>query len=143
MAYSTQADLEQHASADALLQLTDRAQPPAGAIDAAIVAAALDDATGIVEGYLRARYALPLDPIPAEIVRYTTHIAFYLLHGNAQVYPEAVKADYEAALARLKDIAKGLALLSSAAPAAPASLSQSAEYDGAERLFTRDSMRAF
>ncbi|MBK8157984.1 MAG: DUF1320 domain-containing protein [Rhodospirillaceae bacterium] len=143
MTYALQIDLERHASVEALISLTDRDQPPAGVVNVATIADALGKATAMVDSYLRGRYALPVNPVPAEINLYTTHIAYYLLHGNASVYPDAVKADYENAIARLRELANGITMLSAAVAAASDAVSSGAQYSGDDRKFTRTNMVDF
>lgn len=116
MPYATQSDLVTRFGSAEIAQLTDRV---AGAvIDASVVNAALADADALIEGYLAARYALPVAPVPALLTRLAGDIARYLLHGTSA--REKVREAYEDALRVLRDLADGRATLAGAA-AAPAS----------------------
>ena len=64
MTYTSQADLVDRYGTDMLVDLTDRETPPADAIDAAVVARALDDTDAAIDGFLLGRYALPLATTP-------------------------------------------------------------------------------
>ena len=114
MPYATRADLTQRFGAEELIQLTDRAL--LGTVDAPTVAAALADADAAIEGYLAARYAVPVSPVPALLRRVGCDISRFFLHGNAA--PEPVRQAYEDALRVLKDLADGRAVLVGAAAAA-------------------------
>lgn len=67
MAYATQADLEERFGALELIQLTDRADPPAGTADAETVTRALADASAEIDSHLAARYVLPLLETPERL----------------------------------------------------------------------------
>lgn len=105
MAYATQADMLARFGEDELIQLTDRADPPIGAIDAAVLAARLADADALIDGYLAGRYSLPLASTPAILTQYACDVARYLLYGNKM--PEDVRDRYEDALRFLGRVADG------------------------------------
>ncbi len=103
MAYCTQQDLIDRYGEEELIQLTDRDQT--GSIDAIVIAAAIADATGIVDAYLESRYTLPLATVPAVLKRISCDIARYSLHGNGA--PDDVKDRNGAAIEFLQAVAKG------------------------------------
>ncbi|WP_431281656.1 phage protein Gp36 family protein [Humitalea sp. 24SJ18S-53] len=74
---------------------------------------ALDDAEGIINGYLRVRLALPLPlPVPPELERAACILARYDLgHGEARTPSEQMKTQRDEILAWLRDVAKGLVVL--------------------------------
>lgn len=136
MAYLVIADLIARFGADELTQRADRAVPrlvtPAmliafvagdtsglgsdelAAVEAvaATLQGVIGDAVSTVDGYLAARYALPLSPVPASVSRYTADIArYYLYDDNAT---ETIQKRYDAAMAYLRDVASGKAALGSA-----------------------------
>lgn len=115
MPYATQADLVQRFGYEELIQLTDRAL--AGQIDRATVTAALADADAAIEGYLAARYAVPVTPVPDLLRRLSCDMARFFLHGKSA--DEAVRQAYDDARRDLKDLADGRAVLVGAAAAAP------------------------
>lgn len=126
-----------------LTQLTDRVTPPARQPDPAVIGAALEDATQMVDGYAAARYVTPLCPVPAPVRRWCLDIAYYYLHNSGPV-PEDVRKGFESALAGLKDMGKGV-IVFAAEGLASAELSAAGDIqlDAPERVFTADSMRGF
>jgi phage gp36-like protein len=107
MSYATQQDLIDRADAGAqtLIELTDRADPPAGVIDANVVAKALADADAVIDPHLQARYALPLASTPKLLVRIAVDIALFDLYGSRA--PESIGKRYNDALKMLAAISKG------------------------------------
>jgi hypothetical protein len=81
MAYATQQNLIDRFGERELIELTDRADPPTGAIDAAVVTKALADADGAINGYLAVKYQLPISPVPVMFERFGCDIARYYLRG--------------------------------------------------------------
>lgn len=112
MTYALQADLVTAFGEDELIQLTDRATPPAGAIDATVLARALDAADGEIDSYLASRYSIPLATTPNILRDCAADIARYRLHDRGA--PEIVEANYKARIAWLRDVAKGTASLGGA-----------------------------
>lgn len=109
MTYATQTDLETAFGSSEIEQLTDRAIPPAGAIDATVVARAIDAADGEIDSYLATRYSLPLATVPNVLRDCAADIARYRLHDRGA--PEIVEANYKARIAWLRDVAAGRASL--------------------------------
>lgn len=105
MAYATQQDLVVRFGQRELVELTDRADPPTGEIDAAIVATALGEAAGVVDGHIARRYPLPLAGVPPILTDLACDIARYRLFEHRVT--EAVQARYDAALRTLGAIADG------------------------------------
>lgn len=105
MPYATQAQLVERYSSRMVIQLTDRAVPAEGAIDADVVSRALDDTDAQIDGYLGGRYALPLSATPTLLVDLALVIAIYKLHRKTP--DEKIRKDYEDALRALRDIAAG------------------------------------
>lgn len=106
MPYATQQDMIDRYGALALQRLTDRATPPAGAIDATLLGARLDDASAVIDGYLAGRYSLPMAVIPAVLKLHCCAIAMYLLLGNAEK-DSAAANDYAGAIGYLTRVAEG------------------------------------
>lgn len=141
MAYADQADMEARFSTDDLIGLTDRGTPPAGAIDTAVLNAALDDATGEMNSYLGRRYAVPLASIPNDVKIKCVMIAYYRLHRDS--VPEKVRKDYEDALRWLRDVSTGVVVLDVDLAPAPAGSSDGAEIEAPDRIFATDKMGGF
>lgn len=77
---------------------------------------------GIIDGYLRARYALPLSEIPPELAGYAEDMAIVRIYGclPERTVPEDITRAAKGAVAWLRDIQKGLASLSNHHRLAPA-----------------------
>jgi phage gp36-like protein len=136
--YATQSDLVTRFGSAELAQLTDRVAGTT--IDAAVVSAALADADALIDGYLARRYALPVAPTPALLLRLAGDIARFLLHGTSA--SDKVRAAYDDALRMLRDLADGRAALPGAlpAPAAQNPASGSPASAAPERVFSRTTM---
>lgn len=116
MPYATQTNLTERYGSAEIIQLTDRTNTPPTTIDATVVARAIADGDAVIDGYLRARYALPLSAVPELILTVSCSLARYNLHsfvGGAEAR-EDVKEGRKAALSVLKDIASGAIALTAA-----------------------------
>ena len=137
MPYATQSDLVSRFGSEELIQLTDRAN--LNTIDGTVVAAALADADATIEGYLAARYATPVSPVPALLTRIAADIARYTLHGKSA--GEKVRQAYDDALRMLRDLSNGVAVLPGAAAVAaganPAASTGQVQIAQADRVFDR------
>lgn len=141
VAYTTLAALTARYGADMLIRATDRGDVATGVIDAAVVAKACQDASDVIDGYLAGRYALPLVTVPALIAALAEDLAIWRIHPYEP--DPKLKADYEAAMRSLRDIAAGTIRLPIAGVEAPASSEDSVRFTDRERPFTTDSMKGF
>lgn len=111
MAYAAQSDLCPLRLTNAeLIQLTDDAN--SGEVNTAIVSAALEEASGKVDSYCRARYVTPLQ-VGDDVKGLTLDIAVYLLFSrrrNAKM-TETIRERFDDAIAFLKDVAAAKASL--------------------------------
>lgn len=107
MSYATAQDMIDRFGEAELTQLTDRTG--AGVIDAAVLGRALDDADSEIDGYLTARYALPLATVPPLLTRVAVDLARFQLFGDR--ITESVKTRRDNAVALLQSIAKGIVSL--------------------------------
>ena len=124
-----------------LIALTDRGPVELGAIDTAIVDRAQQDADAMINGYLAGRYA-PLASVPALIADIAASIVIWKLHVTTP--EDKIKADYDAALRTLRDIASGLIRIPDAAGLEPVSSGASGVVvTDRERPFTADNMKGF
>lgn len=105
--YCTSQDLQDRFGAEELLQL---APGVGGVLDTARVQRACEDAGDLADGYLRARYALPLSAVPRLLVQLTAAIARFELHhgGDRQPTDQATKAR-DQAVQFLRDVQAGRA----------------------------------
>ena len=111
MTYATLDDLVERAGIAEIRQIADRDRD--GTPDPAVVEAALQDADDAINGYVGARYDVPLASVPPQLRPWAVSIARYILHRNGA--PNHVAQDYKDAIAALKDVARGLIAL----PVAP------------------------
>lgn len=145
MAYATLDQLTTRYTEQLLLQLTDRAVPPAGAIDQAVIDRALADTDAAIDGYLAGRYVLPIGETPPLLADLAQAIAIYKLHPFTP--NDKIDKDYRDALASLAAIAKGtirLPLPGLGAGDEPASSGASGVVTtDREPVMTADSLRGF
>lgn len=108
MSYATAQDMADRFGTDEMVRVSATGDELPDAPDEARIQVALDDATAIVEGYLRARYLLPLSPIPREMVRATCVIARVDLNtGDGKVPTKEMLDDRAAVMLSLEAIAGG------------------------------------
>lgn len=141
MSYATQQDLIDRFGEDELIALTDRADPPAGAIDAAVVARALGDAAAMIDGYIGSRYALPLAEVPPLLVGISCDLARYALCNDQPTETIATRRDQ--AVAMLRDIASGKLALPVGETETPAPTSVGVAIIGPGRVFSADTMKDY
>lgn len=138
MSYASQTDLVQRFTERELVQLTDRADEPTGAIDATRIARALGEADNLINSHIGARYDLPLASTPALLLDLACDIARFKLYDSGAT--EEVRSRYEDAIARLKSLSKGEAVLD-VAGREPESRSDQVFADVGDRVFSRARMR--
>jgi phage gp36-like protein len=141
MTYSTQQNLIDRFGERELIQLTDRADVPTGQIVDAVLAAALADADRIINGYVMARYALPLVTVPELLGTLAADIARYKLYKDQP--GETVRKNYEDALRQLRDISNGLIILDVGGIEPASSEVQEVRTSGSARVFSSDTMRGY
>ncbi len=143
MAYATPADITLLYGANAIY-VADHNRD--GTADMGAVERALISATGEIDTYLAARYALPLLEVPEFLKQLTVDIALYRLALSADVSTTEHRTRYEDALSHLRKIAKGeAALVFTPVPAVDGDPipdgPQPIVVAGPPRLFSRDKMR--
>jgi len=139
--YATQQNLIDRFGERELIELSDRADPPLGTIDATVVNKKLADADATINGYLAVKYALPLAPVPSMLERIACDIARYYLYEDRVT--DQVKRRYDDCIAWLKGVANGTVNLGvDAANQAPAS-SGGPETSAPDRIFTGDTLVDF
>ena len=142
MTYATQAILVARYGSAALVALTDRAEVPTGQIDAAVVARALADADATIDGYLAAKYALPLTVTSPLLEDLCAKIAFWNLHIASP--DEKVKIDYQEAIRQLREIAAGSVRIPGAAGVEPSGTASSgASFTDRDRPFSPENLKGF
>ena len=141
MTYATLDQLQDRYGERMLIQLTDRATPPAGAIDTDVTDRALADAGALIDGYLKGRYRLPLASVPPLVTDLALKVAIYNLHGA--VVAEKVARDYQDALKLLREIAAGIVRLDVEGAEPEASGSSGVRTNEPERPLSNAAMKGF
>lgn len=137
--YASHQDMIDRFGEQELIERTDRVEPFTGAIVDPVLDVALADATEIVDGYVRSRYALPLPaPLPGILVPITCALVRRQLYEDEA--PEAVLDGHKLAMDQLRDITAGRIVLQVAGTPAAAEPDR-AEVTGPERTFSRESLR--
>lgn len=141
MSYISDQDLIDRFGAKRLAELTDRSDPPTGSIVSSVLDRAVVDAAALIDGFLAARYTLPLTAIPPLVTRLAGDIVVYSLYTDRA--PEKIAADYQSALKTLAQIAAGTILLDVAGlPSGQADGGQVA-FDAPAHRFGRDALGRF
>lgn len=117
MAYATAQDLIDRYGETEIARLSAADGAAVIAVDALRCATALDDATALVESWLRARYQLPLSPVPREIMFATCVLARYqLAQGGGREPSDQISRTRDQTVSWLKALAAGDAQLDGARP---------------------------
>lgn len=141
MGYVSQQELVDRFGERLLLQVADRADPPAGTIDADVVARAVADTDAMIDGYLAGRYILPLEATPPLLTDVAAAIAIYKLHIFTP--DQKLSDDYKDAISTLSKIASGTVKLPVAGVEPVGSGSAGVITIDRERDFTPENLRGF
>ena len=90
-----------------LIGLTDNEKPYQDVINMDKLNAAMDEANSEIEGYIAARYSLPLQTVPPFLKSLACHMACYHACTGAMSDNDPIKTRYENAVKSLKEISKG------------------------------------
>lgn len=136
MAYCSQDDLLKMIPPAELAELTSESgEVP----DAAVVAEAIAKAGGEIDAYLAVRYVLPLAATPPQVKNLAVDMALYHLYSRRSVAPPVRRQKYEAAVAFLKQVTAGQAVVDGAGEPSGDNR-QVGEFSGASRVFGRDGL---
>ncbi len=141
MPYTSQDKLIDRFGERMLTDLTDRASPPTGAMDADVIAQAMADADAIIDGYLASKYRLPLAEVPQQIADLATTIAIYKLHTYEP--DKKITRDFDDAMRILRDIAAGTIRLPIAGIEPPGTSGSGVKTTDRDRPFTNDNLHGF
>lgn len=139
MMYCSLEDLQARFGASEVLELTDRGNDDIE--DAQVFEQASADTDALIDSYLAGRYRLPLQPIPAPLVLIACDICRYLLWEDK--VPPTVEKRYEAALAQLRDFAKGVRVLPGAVLSTDPSVTGQVVVSAPERMFSIQTLGGF
>lgn len=138
MSYCTQTDLEKVSAAE-FLQLADRDRD--NVADADVVAEAIAKADGVIDSYVRHRYAVPLAPDPAIRDCAVKLVWFTLQETNPT---EAARKNRDDAVKFLRDLSEGTSHLGpdQLAPGATVSVDVP-QSDAPDRVFSDDTLAGY
>ena len=112
MAYASVQDMIDTFGQVELIRLTTPADQDMDTVQTDPVNRALDDASAMIDGYLRRRYQVPLDLVPPEIRRACCVLArYYLSTGDQREASERATQDRKDAVTWLTQISRGEVLL--------------------------------
>lgn len=142
-AYIDQTGLEQRYGADEIGGLigADPSAIPSIPGDTDKLGRACDDATTLIDGYLAARYTLPLTYTPAIVVAWAADIARFKLWDERA--PDEVRRRFDDTMEQLRDLAAGKLALPPDVNGTPAAAGVAFEHYSAERVFTADTLAGF
>jgi phage gp36-like protein len=130
--YVTEAQFEQRFSGSELADLL---------ANGANYAETENDAASLIDGYLSARYTLPLVSLPTMVVGWAADVTRYRLWDDHA--PEEVRRRYEDALAQLKLLSQGTIALPPGSDGTPAAAGLNFGGYSAERVFTSCTLKDF
>lgn len=117
MPYATVTDMIGRFGETEMLRLSSVDGVLPDTVNAVPVEQAIADADGIIDSYLRKRYAVPLSPVPQVVTRASCILARYDLSVGGDREPaEQVKNDRKDIVAWLTQIATGAVTLEDVAP---------------------------
>lgn len=144
MSYAAPTDMTNRYPNRDLVQLTNE-DPTVTTVNTAALQQALDDASAEIDGYLGSRFTLPLTDPPEVLSRVVTDIAMYRLQALRPLHDISdARQRYEDAIAMLTRVAAGELTLGIAPDGNETAISPVAEIvEGAQRVFTRDTLKGF
>jgi phage gp36-like protein len=152
--YCTIDDLKKTLPEQEIIELTDDENLKPTVIDAADadcddiierIYEAIEAADAEIDGYCTVRYGTPLSPVPVLINKLSIEIAVYHLIARRPPVAESAEKRYERALARLKDISKGILSLGIDPPPEASTMADSPATNTAlsDRVCTKTNMEGF
>lgn len=141
MPYTSLTQLTDRFGERVLIQITDRAEVATNAVDTDVVDRALADTDAVIDGYLAARYQLPLASTPVLIADLAQVIAIYKLHIYAP--DPKIETDYKDAVKTLRDLSQGIVRLDVAGIEPETTGGSGAQMTDRERPLTAENMKGF
>lgn len=142
MAYCTIAQLTARYSAAFLIELSFRGDTAPTEPDADLFARAIADAGALIDGFLKARYALPIaGEVPPLLIDLAQRVAIYNAHAN--VAGDKIRKDYDDAIKLLGQIGSGTVRLDIAGAEPAGSGAQGVRITDRDRPFTADNLKGY
>ena len=133
MAYCTQSDIEKLIPTQELAELTTES---GSTPDAAVVTEAIAKADAEIDSYLGSIFSLPLSGTPARLKGLSEDIAIYSLYVRRSTVPEARKKAYDDAIAFLRLVVEGKAIITDSGGTVAANAG--VQIESADSIFDRD-----
>lgn len=140
MSYCTQTDILDMMDEAELIQATD--DEGAGNVVTSRVDKAIYMADSEIDGYLGRRYTVPMDPAPAILNTYAVDMAIYHIYSRRMGAPEHREKRYKSAIKFFEMVADGKVSLGANDPDGTGGSDQP-EFDGPERVFSRNSLKGW
>ncbi|NKB37860.1 MAG: DUF1320 domain-containing protein [Gammaproteobacteria bacterium] len=133
MPYCIEQDLIDRFGEDEIITLTDKEN--IGEIVTTTLNRAIQDAEGIIDGHVGARYSLPISPVSKNLVRIACQLARYSLYDKHR--PENIRQEYDDAIRDLKLIAQGKIDIGIDTSGDKAASKDTVEFEGGSNVFDR------
>lgn len=137
MSYAVKQDMIDRFGEEEIIAITDRANPPAGAIDDGVLSKALEDASAEVDSFIGLRVVTPVTPVPGDLVNRTCTVARYRLSDPCT---DRVRKDYEDTVSFLRLVGAGNATLGDVAMRATGASGGTPQFSAPARTFTSDTL---
>lgn len=143
MPYCTLTDIKSAIPEQNLIQLTD--DEGAGEVNQERVNDAIDYADQLIDGYLRGRYTLPLDPVPGLLKKLAVDLAVFFIYSRKLELemPEGMENRYKNSTKVLEMIQKGTVSLGTE----EGSTTEPGEYKtnktASDRMFPKDKLETY
>jgi phage gp36-like protein len=135
MAYCTEDDLLKMIPQAELVDLTvDSGDVP----DNLIIAEVISKADAEIDSYLGIKYMVPVSPTPDQVKALSVDLAIYHLYSRRNLVPPVRQQKYKDAVAFLKQVAAGQAVIMGPGGALPTTAREVADTASAVRCFTRN-----
>jgi phage gp36-like protein len=139
--YCTQAQMIERFGEALVVQLTDREH--VGAVDGAVLDAAMADASAEIDMYLAGRYALPLSSVPLTLTRLACILTRDVLATGSDVSDERWSRQADDARKLLREIASGKVSLGVDALAQSPEGGDGAQMESGGRIWGRDDSKGY
>jgi len=137
MAYCSEDDLLKMIPEAELVDLTvESGEVP----DSLVIAAAINKAAAEIDSYLGVKYVVPVAPTPDQVKALAADLAIYHLYSRRNLVPPVRQQKYEAAVAFLKQVAAGQAVIMGPGGEVATVAKEVTDAASAVRCFTRDTL---
>jgi phage gp36-like protein len=137
MAYCTEDDLLKMIPQSELAELTaESGEVP----DSLILNEAISKAEAEIDSYLGVKYVVPLAAPPARVKGLAVDLAIYHLYSRRSVVPPVRQQNYEEAVAFLKQVAAGQAVIVGPQGELPTLTKEVTDSNSAIRVFSRNTL---